>query len=80
MPKTKPEPRELFEITATAFVSFYVEAESQEGALSSPALDTNCNPRWHGTFEWEHDETTAKPVGAEQAGYIRKYHPEQIAE
>lgn len=68
----------LWEIAITQGKTFYVVAPTQEDALED---DAAVNERLGiGDFDFEHIETTATKIDAEHADFIRKHHPEQIAE
>jgi len=60
----------LFEITMTAYKTFYVEAETQEDALKHDAVD-----REQGSIgdhiDWDHNETTAEEIEPKRADFIR---------
>lgn len=67
----------LFEIQITAYKTFYVEAESQEDALEKDVVDDEQGR--FGNYDWEHDTTTARELGAIEARYVRDRHSKQIA-
>lgn len=69
----------LIEITIVAFKTFYVEAESEDDALSHPAVDDETRFSF-GDFDWEHDETTAKEMDEKAAAHIRTHHPKKIVQ
>lgn len=70
--------KKLYEIQMKAFKVFYVEADSQEAALNSAAVDDESSVRGGG-IDWEHGETRAEAVTSDRAESIRKHRPNEIA-
>lgn len=73
------EPK-LYEVTVIAYKSFFIEADNEDDALCSEALEDETDPsfRCGNKFDWEHDSTDIKEVDPKQAERIRAQRPEQI--
>lgn len=71
--------RGLFRVTMKAYKVFYVMAESQDDALTHPAIEDEERPNSRGDFNWEHDETDAARTSKDEEEFTTKRHPELIA-
>lgn len=69
--------KQLFEITMTAFKTFFVEAESQAEALESVIVEDESSSMC-GDVDWEHEETRAVAVGPQRSEQIRAQRPKEI--
>jgi len=68
----------LFRITITAYKSFYVEANDQDGAYENEFVHDESSGTFSGEFDWETDEITAEEMDESYAKFVREQHPEKI--
>jgi hypothetical protein len=72
--------KKLFRISMTAYKTFYVEARDQSSALHHGAVqDEQHISQGCDDFPWEHNETDASEVPADEAKFVRERHAEEIA-
>lgn len=74
---TTPSTQQLFRVTITQYKTFFVEATSQDAVLHHPRVEDE-EESLFGEFDWEHDETEARPLSAEEAAAIYKRRPNEI--
>lgn len=72
--------KRLYEITITCYKKFYVEANTQEESLKDSVISDEDDPNWNGDFNWEYDETCSRELTDKEADFIRKMHPNKIAQ
>lgn len=72
-----PPTQQLYRVTMTAYKTFYVEATSQEAALHHPKVEDESSP-FANDFDWEHEETEARALSAEEATMVYKRRANEI--